>query len=69
MCNYFWGSHGCHRPMDDHTVHQCGLDDDEEGPCSQYDEPERRVRYALRDEDETSYEWSEWMETGKGWRQ
>lgn len=36
MCRVFWGSHGCdlgrgHPP----ERHQCGRDDDEEGPCTQ----------------------------------
>lgn len=37
-CRTFWGSHGCALPRDHpdgDQRHQCGLTDDEDGPCSQ----------------------------------
>ena len=69
ICNYFWGSHGCSLPMGDHTAHQCGVDEDG-STCSQHDEVAQKRRYASRnDDDETEYEWSEWMDAGPGWRQ
>jgi hypothetical protein len=66
VCNYFWGSHGCDRRRDDHTLHQCGLRDPD-GLCCEYDEarpPSARVRHHYGDE----HGWGEWGPYPDGFR-
>jgi hypothetical protein len=59
-CDTFWGSHGCHIPLDiPHTIHVCGYDSDE-GPCCEYNPADGTCRYQWNDDGS----WSEWMYYG-----
>jgi hypothetical protein len=76
LCNFYWGSHGCDLELDDHEVHVCNPDAPD-GPCSEFNETEGKVRYALYEvwindiTGQTTAEfknWSRW-DASTGWRQ
>jgi hypothetical protein len=71
-CRYYWGSHGCDLEYNHKGFHRCGgtdwnadpfSEDDNDWPCSEYDQDTGNVRYGLIDEKR----WSEWGYHGSGW--
>lgn len=80
LCNWFWGSHGCHLDRGHlGTIHLCGgtneeveWDDDDLGneyPCSQYDSETNAARAGIIGDDDTFSHWSAWYDNYGGWQQ
>lgn len=65
ICEFLWGSHGCHLAAGHAgSVHRCG-EADPDGPCCEYDESAdsgHRVRHF-------NDGWGDWGPYGDGWRQ